>query len=216
MQNLLKEIPQNLFDQIQNDVSLNFFMEKVRETLESLENQNKKLKKEISFLKTYKEQAIKDSLTKLYTRRYFEERCYQEVYRFNRTAEGFAIAFLDIDDFKQINDTYGHSTGDLVLKTLSEIILKSIRKSDIACRYGGEEFIILLTNSDSQSAEVVLGRIKDKLTTNTNLIDKNLKITFSAGVSTFSNKFNNIEELIDDADKKLYKAKRNGKNQFII
>jgi len=181
-----------------------------------LENQNKKLKKEISFLKTYKEQAIKDSLTKLYTRRYFEERCYQEVYRFNITAEGFAIAFLDIDDFKQINDTYGHSTGDLVLKTLSEIILKSIRKSDIACRYGGEEFIILLTNSDSQSAEVVLGRIKDKLTTNTNLIDKNLKITFSAGVSTFSNKFNNIEELIDDADKKLYKAKRNGKNQFII
>ncbi len=216
MQNLLKEIPQNLFDQIQNDVSLNFFMEKVKETLESLENQNKKLKKEISFLKTYKEQAIKDSLTKLYTRRYFEERCYQEIYRFGRTGEEFAIAFLDIDDFKQINDTFGHSAGDIVLKTLSEIILKSIRKSDIACRYGGEEFVILLANSDSQSAEVVLSRIKDKLTTNTNLIDRNLKITFSAGISTYSNRFSKIEELIEDADKKLYKAKRNGKNQFII
>ena len=124
-----------------------------------------------------------------------------------------SLIIFDIDHFKNINDTYGHQIGDIVIQKTSEIIKNNIRKNDIACRYGGEEFVIFLYDCDIDDGYDIAEKIRQKVENQELKIEnKTIKYTISAGIS---NKGNNIEEMIKNADEMLYKAKEK-RNSIVI
>ncbi|SHK57049.1 GGDEF domain-containing protein [Thermocrinis minervae] len=155
-----------------------------------------------------KENVYKDPLTGLYNRLYLEEALPREAARAKRYGMALSIILLDLDNFKLINDTYGHLYGDSVLKKVAEIIVGSLRKSDVAFRYGGEEFVILLPYTDIRSAKVVAERIKK-------LCEEMLHITLSAGIKQISN-FEDPMKDVECADMALYTAKREGRNRVVV
>ena len=120
---------------------------------------------------------------------------------------------IDIDDFKNVNDTYGHQDGDAVLRKLVKIIKKSLRKSDLVARYGGEEFAIIMPETSIKKAFTVAERIRKNVA---NMLKcKALNITISIGIGTLSEKINSVYDLIRIADAALYRAKRDGKNKVV-
>ena len=160
--------------------------------------------------------AITDALTKLYNRRYFSE-ISMEMYRLGkRKHEPLSIIMLDIDKFKRINDTYGHQVGDQVIIALSQCINEVKRKSDIACRYGGEEFILLLPNTGRDGAYGVAERLRETVAGYTIVLEDGQKVTFtiSLGVSEVDYSHDkNIEDAIRRADDAMYIAKKEGRNR---
>jgi len=162
-------------------------------------------------------QAIKDSLTNLYNRNYLNQFVNKIVGIVQRQKFPLSIAMLDIDDFKLVNDTFGHLKGDEVLKSWGEIILGSIRNSDIAVRYGGEEVLLVFPNTKKEAVFYIVDRIKKKFSEVDFGIGK--KITFSAGVAGFPEdipELRSLGDLIEIADRRLYIAKKNGKNRIVI
>jgi len=155
-------------------------------------------------IKTIKTQTLTDPLTGAYNRLFLEEKLESmfNVY-YNK-----AVAMLDIDYFKKINDTYGHQTGDSVLKAFVKTIQKSIRKTDFVIRYGGEEFIVFMPNTSKEEAKIVIYKIKKNLSP-----VKNISYTFSAGIA---DEGETLAEMIKIADERLYKAKKEGRNRIII
>lgn len=165
-----------------------------------------------------RENSIRDALTNLYNRRYIFERLQTELSEFKRGDKNFAIAILDIDHFKKINDTYGHLAGDFILRELSSKLASGIRDYDLVGRYGGEEFIIVLQNENRESAfhkiESILVEIRDTAFV---YDSQTIFITFSAGI-TDSEEFDkkaDIESFIERADNRLYKAKNSGRNRVV-
>ncbi|MGB6329291.1 MAG: diguanylate cyclase [Halarcobacter sp.] len=160
--------------------------------------------------------ASTDPMTKLYNRRYFSELSEKILSLSKREKKDLSIIILDIDKFKKVNDTYGHQFGDKVLITLSNKLIEYQRKSDIICRYGGEEFVILLPNSSIENATIVAQNIR-KLIESSRLIlpsNKEFKFTISLGVAQIDiDKEYNIESALKRADKALYRAKTNGRNR---
>jgi diguanylate cyclase (GGDEF)-like protein len=154
-------------------------------------------------------------LTGLYNRNYLEQFVDKIVGLTQRGKLPLAVAMIDIDDFKQINDTYGHKKGDEVLRTLGKIVKSSVRKSDIAIRYGGEEILIVFPNTKKEYAKYVVGRIKDTLKTTDFGIDRS--VTFSAGIAGYPEDvkdLTSLDSIIEVADEKLYLAKKNGKDRI--
>lgn len=163
------------------------------------------------------EQAHKDPLTNLYNRRHFGEIIGSLFSMSKRGNNPLSILIIDIDNFKSINDNYGHQIGDLVIKSLANIFINSIRKSDIAIRYGGEEFLLLLTNTNSNNAQIIAEKLRNSVE-NTILKTKesiDLKFTISLGLATVKKNDSTIDIAIESADKALYIAKRSGKNQTV-
>jgi len=161
--------------------------------------------------------ATYDPLTKLYNRRAIVEYAEREVERSKRYNHQFSIILLDIDDFKGINDTYGHTIGDIVLKQLSEIIKNEVRDIDRVGRYGGEEFIIILPETKIENAKKLAERIRTKiLEKEFKISDYRISVTISAGVSGFRTHGETFEEILQAADLALYQAKRRGKNQVVM
>ncbi len=161
--------------------------------------------------------AITDDLTGLFNRRYFFMRLDQEIDRSKRYKEDLACIMIDLDHFKNINDTYGHQAGDLVLKTVSNIIKHFSRNSDIVARYGGEEIIVLLPETDSESAVVFAEKIREAVEECSVPVQKfNVSVTASFGVSSLNLTDEDEDakkELIVKADRALYIAKKNGRNR---
>ena len=155
-------------------------------------------------IKDIKKQMFIDSLTKVYNRLFLEKRLENIFNLYDQKA----VAMLDIDFFKKINDTYGHQVGDEILKHFAKTIENSIRKSDYVIRYGGEEFLLFLPNAIKAEAKLVLYKIKKSLKPY-----KDINFTFSAGISSEGDK---LAEMIKKADKKLYQAKREGRNRIVI
>ncbi|PHR23185.1 MAG: hypothetical protein COA36_17240 [Desulfotalea sp.] len=156
-----------------------------------------------------------DSLTGLFNRNYFNEAYCQQVAKAKRYTEEFTILFLDIDNFKCVNDIYGHKCGDIVLKRIADIISEEKRDSDIAARFGGEEFILLLTHSDNISSFVFAERLRNTIAKEEFVFaDKTFKITISGGVASFPFNSSNPEELIEMADTAMYLSKGAGKNRI--
>lgn len=161
--------------------------------------------------------TIIDPLTNLYNRRYYQEIIEREFARARRYGSALSVAMFDIDNFKKLNDTYGHQFGDEVLKKVSEIILSSLRNTDFAFRYGGEEILALLTNSSSEQAFIPIERIREK-------IEKYpfewegtpVKVTISAGISSTDKDTPSSEILTNKADTALYQAKHSGKNKVLL
>lgn len=157
--------------------------------------------------------AIKDELTELYDRTVFNTMLDNENKQSERYHKLFSLLMIDIDDFKLINDTYGHQFGDNVLKSVAKQILKTIRESDIAARYGGEEFIILLPNTSAEKAGKLAEKIRQQIA---NIRFKSdVSITVSIGVAGKRNG-DTLEKMIKNTDIALYEAKSRGKNTFVI
>ncbi|TCK05420.1 GGDEF domain-containing protein [Phorcysia thermohydrogeniphila] len=162
-----------------------------------------------------KEQAIVDALTGLYNRNYLEQFVDKIVNLVQRQGLPLAVAMIDIDNFKQVNDTYGHKKGDEVLRTLGKIVKSSVRRSDIAIRYGGEEILIIFPNSKKEYAKYVVNRIKERLKSYDFGIGR--PVTFSAGIAGYPEEVKDLSSLnsiIEIADKKLYLAKKKGKDRI--
>lgn len=158
-----------------------------------------------------KSQAVTDALTNLYNRRYFEEALNKEVTRAQRMKQPFTVITLDLDYLKQINDKYGHSYGDLAIKTVADVLRKNARSIDVAARMGGEEFNVLLPGVDSKGGLIAAERIRSAIA-NCKL-EQVGQITASIGVATFLEHSDKIEEFLEIADQAMYMAKRNGRNQ---
>ncbi len=195
---------------------------------------NKSEHKELS------ERIIRDGLTKLYNRRYFNHRLNSEIKRAQRYGRVFSLVMFDIDDFKKFNDTYGHVQGDTLLKWISDIFKLNIRRSDkhptyeldIACRYGGEEFAVILPETSTgtslrtaekirtevqfqmQGAVSLAERIRSTIASSRFIYGKGA--TISAGVSCFPKDGSTEKEIIESADKALYEAKKSGKNKILV
>lgn len=161
--------------------------------------------------------TIIDPLTNLYNRRYFNEVLEREYSRSKRYGETFSIAMFDIDNFKNLNDTYGHQFGDLVLSEVAEIIISSLRNTDFAFRYGGEEMALILTNSDCEGAYIPIERIRKKIEEKKfPYKDSFVSVTVSSGLSSTKLESQSATELAKQSDIALYKAKESGKNRVII
>jgi diguanylate cyclase (GGDEF)-like protein len=159
-----------------------------------------------------------DSLTKLYNKRFFVDILSREFSYSRRNKTPLTLLMIDIDFFKKINDSYGHLAGDFVLSNVGDLLRKELRHENIACRYGGEEFAIILRNTDPKAAENVAERIRSKmegldLTYNSH----QLKITVSIGIGTYDHlNFETYEELIKFTDELLYESKLNGRNRITL
>lgn len=157
--------------------------------------------------------AITDSLTGAYTRRYFMERFEEELKRSKLRNINLSLLMIDVDYFKQLNDEHGHLAGDQVLREVSRVISQNIREIDIAGRYGGEEFCVVLPDTDSRGAYFAAERIRTALEkTKFKAYDLTLQITASLGLSTYPRNGQTSEELMDKADWALYRAKKSGRN----
>jgi diguanylate cyclase (GGDEF)-like protein len=151
-----------------------------------------------------------DPMTGVYNARYFKELVTKEISRAKRFSEAFSFAYLDVDNFKNVNDTLGHEQGDELLKTLTKVIKDNIRDIDIIARFGGDEFGILFPRTDSAQSLIVMNKIYSVFRQN---ISAKWKVTLSAGVLTYLTPPGNMDEMVRAADTLMYKAKRQGKDQ---
>lgn len=160
-------------------------------------------------------ESTKDYLTGLNNVREFDLRLNQAISDTLENNKSLSLLMLDIDNFKKVNDTYGHITGDLILKQLSEILINSCSPSDFISRKGGEEFCVILSDSSYLQALDIAEMIRKNVQEYSFITDNQEKIgiTISVGVGSYPNKSNNINNLMETADKALYLAKNNGKNQ---
>ncbi|MCK4533396.1 GGDEF domain-containing protein [bacterium] len=168
-----------------------------------------------------KRMTISDGLTGIYNYRYFQIRLKEEINRSNRYKFPLGLMMIDLDNFKKYNDTYGHLSGDKMLKRVVGIINKNIRIIDVLCRYGGDEFVVILPNTDMESTGIssVAERIRKKVEQSSFVFGKGkkrIKMGLSVGVSFYPNEAKNMKELILFADKAMYKAKKAGGNKSVI
>lgn len=164
----------------------------------------------------FEEMAIRDSLTKLYNHRHFFSRLEEEFARSQRYDYPLSLIFFDIDDFKKVNDVFGHSSGDGVLKKIGDIIKAQVRNSDIAARYGGEEFTLILPNTSSDRAYDLADRLSAVIRQHDFAGLKGHQITISVGVATYRDgNFEAAGHLVELADKAMYQAKKQGKNTIV-
>lgn len=156
--------------------------------------------------------AYLDGLTGLYNRRYLEEFLNREITRSERHDLSFSVLFVDIDNFKQINDSKGHVYGDGVLKKISEDLKESARREDLVARYGGEEFVVVMPQTDTDGACI----FADRLLSSVRSRNGDHSTTLSGGIATFPVHGTTAEELLDNADKGLYEAKLAGKDRIRV
>ncbi|MDD4956529.1 MAG: GGDEF domain-containing protein [Candidatus Omnitrophica bacterium] len=158
--------------------------------------------------------SVIDGLTGVYLRRYLMERFNEELDRARRLGLTFSIAMVDVDHFKNCNDKHGHLVGDAVLKKIADRLNRSVREVDMICRYGGEEFCIMLPETSKSLAVSVAQRLRRSVEVKTiKAFDIGMKMTVSVGVSTYPEDGDTMELLIEKADTALYKAKKRGRNE---
>ena len=167
------------------------------------------------------QENITDPLTGTYNRRYLERRLKEEFSRAQRYRLQLCLALIDIDHFKNVNDQYGHQSGDTVLNELGKLLSHEVRPSDIAARYGGEEFMIILTTTAALEARALCERLRKRIESQAvALIGKRnerreIRITVSIGIAGLDQEIGSVEKLIRLADEALYRAKREGRNRVI-
>ena len=197
-------------------VATYFIFSKLRKVLQEYQNslieynlETTSQKEELVF------QLRHDTLTSLPNRILLTETFTNAVYRAKRHDKKIAIIFMDIDNFKEVNDTYGHSVGDMILKTFAESITKVIRKSDLASRLSGDEFVLLLEDIETtNSISKVIINIKKELSKPIYIQKKAYFVQTSIGVSIYPSDGENLEVLVKNADSAMYVSKKNGKNQY--
>jgi len=166
------------------------------------------------FLKV-EELSITDGLTGLLNQKGFLKKLEDEYYRSVRYKKTFCLIMLDSDDLKKINDSYGHKYGNMVIKLIADILKESCRRTDFAGRYGGDEYMICLVETDMNSAYEFSERVRKMIEVKSLFTDKgkDFKITVSVGIAGFPESGDKLYEIIENADKALYMAKKDGKNR---
>ena len=173
--------------------------------------------KKINFMYSHSRYlSLTDALTGLYNRRHLDTMLEREFLRAKRYGSDLSVAIIDIDFFKKVNDTHGHICGDYILKEVAYLILENFRKTDIIFRYGGEEFVALLTETTLEKAKIPLERLRKSVEEYPfNFKGNDIKITISGGATEIGD-VENASEFLDNADKALYMAKENGRNQIVF
>lgn len=164
------------------------------------------------------ELAITDPLTGLYNRRYMESHAGALVSRANERGKRLSMLIIDIDHFKSINDTYGHDAGDDVLREFSDRLRSCIRGIDLACRYGGEEFVVIMPDTDMGVANRVAERIRSRIAGEAFSVDRgahSIEVTISVGLATLASADDTVPVILKRADEALYRAKRSGRNRVV-
>ncbi len=183
---------------------------------DELEAARRVLEKQKNAIENIKELSLRDQLTGLYLRRHMKDVLDDLLYNFNRYKKVFSIIMMDLDDFKDINDTYGHLAGDGVLKTVASILKRHTRQSDISFRYGGDEFIVLLPETQLEDALVVAEKIRKKISS---VRFKKNEVEFTCSVSlgvTQVKEGDSVESILERVDEALYKTKRTSKGEITV
>ncbi len=185
---------------------LSLFSSQVAITLE-----NSRLYQEVQEL------AVLDPLTQVYNRRGFADIATREIERAQRFNHSLTLLFLDIDHFKEVNDTHGHAAGDQILSGIADRCRNTLRNVDVICRHGGEEFVILLLESNLKTAQKIAKRVQSLMKDYPFQTDAGpISITMSIGVAEFNDQMNSLSSLIHNADMALYKAKSTGRNRVVV
>ncbi|MCT8335207.1 diguanylate cyclase [Leptospira sp. 85282-16] len=167
---------------------------------------------EIKLFSETEKLILVDELTKLYNRRHFEKALFREFRQSTRYNQNLSLLIIDIDDFKKINDTYGHTTGDEILIQVAKQITSCLRMEDTACRIGGEEFAIIFPQTNEEQAMIASEKLLEACRT---IMLSEKSVTLSGGVVSYPEKVKTCEEMYDLADRALYTAKFSGKNQIV-
>ncbi len=162
-----------------------------------------------------KQLAVTDGLTGLSNHRRFKEELRREITRSTRFKSPLGLIFLDIDHFKKVNDTHGHAVGDQVLRGIAGILTEGVRTVDLPCRYGGEEFAVILPNTEKAEALMVAERLRTATEAQPLGDDKKVPVTLSAGVAMFPDDSQDPDQLLEVADSRLYRAKQTGRNRVV-
>ncbi len=195
--------PEELFARVNTHIELKNSKELLKKYIHELEQKNRKLD---IMSKT-------DYLTELANRRFMIERLNEEVARTEKTGEKFSMLMCDIDHFKRINDTYGHEIGDLVLKQVTKSIKNMVREYDVVSRWGGEEFLVLLIDTNIILAAEVAEKIRAEIEQNIITINNSIiKVTISIGVTEYLNEIS-ISQNINNGDEAMYQSKASGRNR---
>jgi diguanylate cyclase (GGDEF)-like protein len=156
-------------------------------------------------------------LTGLYNRRFLEESLDREIAHARREGKSMCIAMIDVDNFKSFNDHYGHKVGDMILKSLGEILLSNTRKSDVSCRYGGEEFVVVMPNATPEGARKRAQQWRKAFQLLQNSFSGHeLQATISVGLAAFPAHGKDWATVLHAADKALYESKQQGKNRVTV
>ena len=168
--------------------------------------------------KAYYRSSIMDGLTGTYNKAYILDIAGKSFSLCRRYAQSLAVVFLDVDHFKRVNDTHGHLVGDAVLKRIAAILMEQTRREDTTGRYGGEEFLILLPNTDLAGGRTVADKVRLAIEAERELVEGlDLRMTVSAGVAELrAHGAASAEELIEQADSALLQAKREGRNRTVV
>ena len=177
-----------------------------------LQHLNRRTEEAQNWLKLEKANRL-DSLTGLNNRRHFDEIMEKENERAGRYHHPTSLIMLDLDYFKKVNDTFGHQTGDLVLQSLGKILLEVVRQSDTPCRYGGEEFTVILPETRLCEAKNIAERIRQRIEQQNIVTHNNIHLRITASFGIASTEENRTVDLIAAADQALYQAKENGRNR---
>ena len=170
------------------------------------------------FVERMEQQAVTDSLTGLSNHMEFQKRLTEEVDRSRRYHKEFSLLMFDLDNFKMVNDTYGHQMGDAVLKEMAQVLRNSLRSVDQVFRYGGEEFAVILPETPEEGAKIISERIRQTITESCygKGSDRSLRISVSIGLASFPQDADQREDLIGAADQALFSAKRSGRNRVAV
>jgi diguanylate cyclase (GGDEF)-like protein len=186
----------------------------LREMNRLLSRHLKKLKREQSELA---EQVVRDALTGLYNRRFLDERLDRDLARARRFGFPVSLAMIDLDNFKLVNDTYGHRAGDEVLRSLGALLQSTSREGDIPCRYGGEEFVVLLPRMPLAIARQRAEQWRQAFLQQKRCYGtREFPVTMSIGLATYPEHGDNADALLDSADRALYRAKSSGRNLLVV
>ncbi len=210
---VLRMLEHGVIDHVTKPLTGMLLCAKVRLVCERSRTQ-RELKNKLQFAL---DNAAHDALTGLFNRRYFDRRLKEECAHAKRHRRPFAIVMLDLDHFKLVNDTYGHQDGDRVLRHIAEVAQAQLREDDVACRYGGEEFVLLLRGTTGMAARVVANRLRANLAARPIALGPKSEprhVTFSAGVAAADERnAYNADGVVARADAALYRAKKAGRNR---
>jgi len=221
----LKSAIEKNVDSIRGGVTT--FISRINERHEATEERNIKLSEQLSQMEQEtqelqiklienRDKLLYDSLTGVHSRLAYDEQIDQELARWTRHQTPFSFVVIDIDHFKSVNDMFGHNAGDKALKVIAQLMLKNVRKSDYVYRIGGEEFVLILTNTDVKQANSMIEKLRHSISdSNFHFNQKQVSLTVSAGL-TETRQDDTVESIFERADKALYQAKNSGRNcQFV-
>lgn len=210
--NITFDIPDNLLDNIQQNI------EHIIRTFDIPEENKLEVIKQINYMYSRtKYLSYTDELTKLSNRRCFDNDFNKEYLRAQRYYNNLTLVMFDIDYFKNVNDSYGHPCGDFVLREVANAALQTFRQTDTVYRIGGEEFCVILTETDINQSLIPLERFRKTIETlDLKYYDKNIHITVSIGACQYNKNMESKEEFFEKTDSALYQAKNSGRNKTVL